>query len=100
MQLKLGSTRALACFDRRPRRSKVNLKRSRIRGSWDRLGLVGESANHGTRGRVRSLSPRVDAAELTSIEMKMARGAGPAGQRPVVLASFLSGPARPIEGIP
>ena len=56
MQLELGSTRALACFDRRPRRSEEGVMQSLNSDSSERHFVVGEGANHRTRGRARSPS--------------------------------------------
>ena len=56
MQLKLGSTRALACSDRRlaSRNGCVNPS---LNGDWFGCAdVVGEGADHGTRVRVRSPS--------------------------------------------
>ena len=54
MEMELGSTRALACSDRRPRRSEEDVVPSLNNGMCQRLAVVGEGADHGTRGRVRS----------------------------------------------
>jgi hypothetical protein len=54
MRVNLGSTRALVCADRRPRRSEPCVIAAPRGGTWEASGVVGEGANHGTRGRVRS----------------------------------------------
>jgi len=54
MQLELGSTRAIGCSDRRPRRSEEGAMQSLNRDPFERPPVVGEGANHSTRGRVRS----------------------------------------------
>jgi hypothetical protein len=54
MRLELGSTRALACADRRPRRSESRGITSPNGGVLEAAGVVGAGADHRTRGRVRS----------------------------------------------
>jgi len=54
LQLELGSTRAIACSDRRPRRSEEGAMQSIKGDPFERPPVVGEGANHSTRGRVRS----------------------------------------------
>jgi hypothetical protein len=54
MRLELGSPRALACADRRPRRSESRGMTSPNGGVREITRVVGEGANHRTRGRVRS----------------------------------------------
>jgi len=56
MHSKSGSTRALACSDRRLAGLKGGARRP-LNGDWfDGTFVVGEGADHGTRGRVRSPS--------------------------------------------
>ena len=54
MQLKMGSTRALACSDRRHAGRNKSGIRSLTGDSFGRLLVLGEGAKLGTRGRVRS----------------------------------------------
>jgi len=54
MQQELGSTRALACSDRRLAGRNGRLSQSLNGDLLERAGLVGEGADQGTRGRVRS----------------------------------------------
>jgi hypothetical protein len=63
MRLELGSTRALACADRRPRRSEARGITSPNGGVLETTRVVGEGANHGTRGRVRSPINCMDTAK-------------------------------------
>jgi len=51
MQSKLGSTRALACSDRRLAGRKPNVKRSLDSDLFDNTSLVAEGADHRTRLR-------------------------------------------------
>ena len=50
----LGSTRALTCSARRPRRADEALGQSLDVGESDLAGVFREGAEHSTRGRVRS----------------------------------------------
>jgi len=52
----MGSTRALACIDRRPAGRKGCVGQSQNSDLFDGTMVVGEGDNHGTRGRVRSPS--------------------------------------------
>ena len=54
MQLESGSIRALACSDRRPRPSEEGTIKPLTGDSYGCLIVVGEGADHSTRGRVRS----------------------------------------------
>ena len=56
MQSEMGSTRALACSDRRPAARNEGLMQSLNGDSFERSIVVGEVANHSTRGCVRSPS--------------------------------------------
>jgi len=52
----MGSTRALACFDRRRAGRKGRVEPLPGGKLSDRTNVVGEGADHRTRGRVRSSS--------------------------------------------
>ncbi|MBI2946275.1 MAG: DUF1553 domain-containing protein [Verrucomicrobia bacterium] len=54
IQMELGSTRALACFDRRLAGRSGCVAQPLHSDLSDRACVVGEGADHGTRGRVRS----------------------------------------------
>ena len=54
MQSKLGSIRALACADRRPAGRSEDPIKSANGDSFAGANVVGEGADHRTRGRVRS----------------------------------------------
>ena len=56
MQEELGSIRALACSDRRLADRNGRVIQSLYGDSFDRARVVGEGADHSTRGRVRSPS--------------------------------------------
>ena len=56
MQSEMGSTRALACSDRRLAGRNGRVIQSLNGDSFDRASVVGEGADHRTRGRVRSPS--------------------------------------------
>ena len=57
MQMELGSTRALACSDRCPRRSKENVVPSLNSRLCQRLAVVGEAQTTAREGRSLTLSP-------------------------------------------
>jgi hypothetical protein len=63
-RLELGSPRALACADRRPRRSESH-DTSQKSGVWEATRVVGEGANHCTQGRVLSPSNKSGAWAAT-----------------------------------
>jgi hypothetical protein len=63
MRLELGTTRALACADRRPRRSEPGSLPPPKGGALEATGVVGGGANHRTRGRVRSPVNCMDTAQ-------------------------------------
>ncbi len=56
MRLGLGSIRALACADRRPAGRNESPIRSLNGDPFGSASVVGEGADHRTRGRVRSPS--------------------------------------------
>ncbi|MBI2948651.1 MAG: hypothetical protein HYY23_13490, partial [Verrucomicrobia bacterium] len=82
-KVEMGSTRALACSDRRLAGRNGRVGQSLNDASVERPDVVGEGANHGTRGRVRSPFIRVPLTRMKGLTTRTADS---------ILASRAQGP--------